>query len=108
MIEYKYPEEKAITFHYAQQFNDSIVLAVLEKGYAENSNEAHHLARFFWRMTDQTVIDIEKKKDAAGYENLKSCCAYITQSFHSYFMRAGYSREWDDESDNAQLIRKHI
>ncbi len=101
MIEYKYPEEKAITFHYAQQFNDSIVLAILEKGYAENSDEAHHLARFFWRMVDQTVVDVDQKKDAAGYTNLESCCGDIMQSFRSYFMRAGFSVEWEEESDNA-------
>ncbi len=101
IIEYKYPEEKAITFHYAQQFNDSIVLAILEKGYAENSNEVHHLARFFWRMADQTLTDAEQKKDAAGYTNLESCCGYIMQSFRSYFMQAGYSSEWEDESDKA-------
>ena len=57
MIEYKYPEEKIVTFHYAQQFNDSIVLVILEKGYAENSDDAHHLAKFFWQMVDKTVMD---------------------------------------------------
>lgn len=101
MIEYKYPEEKVVALHYAQQFNDSIVLAILEKDYAENSYQAHHLAKFFWQMVDQTVIDAEQKKDAAGYTNLEACSEYIMQSFRSYFVRAGYAREWEAESDKA-------
>jgi hypothetical protein len=77
------------------------VLAILEKGYSEDSYEARHLAKFFWQMVDQTVIDVKEKKNAAGCTNLEACCEDIMQTFSSYFMRSGFSTESEEESDKA-------
>ena len=99
MIVYRQPEEKQILIHYAKFFNGSTTLSIIEKGEVGSSSEATHLANFFWRMVDQTVIDAEANQVIAGQTNLGEWCEDIMQTLRYYFIDSGFLNEWDIESD---------
>jgi len=101
MIHYKYPEEKEVLLHYAKTLKNINVEEILQKGYLQSAEAARELARFFWKMVDQTVIDSEKNLAIAGYKNLKSCCEDVMQTLRSHFVATGYIAIWEDESDKA-------
>ncbi|WP_444994899.1 hypothetical protein [Aliikangiella sp. IMCC44359] len=97
MIEYKYPEEKEITLHYARLLNDSEVEAILIRGYVKNSSEALRLKDFYWVMVEQSVKDQGEGVDILMNEGIESWMEYIFHSFNGYLVSSGYETEWDVE-----------
>lgn len=95
MISYRFPEEKEIILHYAKLLKDSITENIINKGEVSNSDEATHLAKFFWLMVDQSVEDIEQGKDAVGHFDLEAWNEYIFETISAYLENNGYSSEWD-------------
>lgn len=51
-------KDKELLTHYANEFGDSNILKVIESGVS-NEEEAADLARFYWKIVDETV----EKKD---------------------------------------------
>ncbi|WP_347986296.1 hypothetical protein [Methylomonas sp. AM2-LC] len=98
MIDYKFPEEKDIILHYAHQLHAFNIVAIINKGYVENADEAKQLSKFFWLMVDQSVIDAEHGIAAAGYHNLEAYNEYIMHSLRAYLIKAGYAQEWETEN----------
>ena len=52
VIIYAYPEEVEFLLYYASRENDDLIQKILNRGFVTNSDEAEHLARFFWHMVD--------------------------------------------------------
>lgn len=98
MIKYRHEEEKSFALYFADLLNDHLTIDIIKKGEVANSDEAVHLAKYFWRMVDKSI---ECEKDLP----FKSGAEYLTEKLYNtlggYLERAGYENEWDTEIDNA-------
>ena len=96
MINFKNPEEKAISLFYAQKLNASLAKAVLEKGEVTSSEEASALARFYWAMVAESVKEKESNIDH-GFGDMDMWLEYICNTFFFYLSNNGYENEWEQE-----------
>lgn len=80
MIDYKFPEEREILFHYAKKLQADEVIAIINRGHVENAVEAKQLSAFFWRMVDESVKDAEQGLDVAGCSDLQAHTECIMQT----------------------------
>lgn len=73
MLDVSGNDEKAklVAIHYAEQFNNPIILEILtQPRNVEISDEAILLAKFFWGVLDATAFDRENGKIVLGEANL--------------------------------------
>ena len=101
MIRFKYDEEKLTALFFADLLHDELARKIIEAGAVANSAEATHLSHFYWRMVDAAVV-FEKEEKPLPFEGSPD---YWTEkllySISGYLEDAGYEKEWDTESDNA-------
>ncbi len=95
MIEYSHEEEKLFLLYYASKFDDSGVEVILNRGHVLGSDEADKLSKFFWRMVDQTVVDISQGVMVHGNLDLEAIVEYTFESIRAYLRNNGYEKEWD-------------
>jgi 6-pyruvoyl-tetrahydropterin synthase len=86
MIEFKDIKEKEILVYYANEFEDSNILKVIESGVSSES-EAEDLAKFYWKIVDKTI----EKKD------LEYILERIYTTLHIHCGNNGYLDVWDRE-----------
>ncbi|WP_444943056.1 hypothetical protein ACJJIK_13580 [Microbulbifer sp. ZKSA006] len=101
MIKYRFNEEKDIILHYANALGDKKTSAIIFNGMVSDSEEAFHLAKFFWAMVDLSVEDIEKGTMVCGHKDLEAWNEYIMNSLRSYLRSSGYADEWERASDQS-------
>ena len=93
MINFKTKEEKELLLHYADVFDNDTVKRILDEG-VKNSDEAKVLAKFYWDMLDQTVIDEKNGKFIC--EDLDYYLESILYLIGGYLRLNGYAAEWDN------------
>lgn len=98
MIKFRAPEERQILLHYAGRLNNNKIEDLLNEGL-QSPTDAEELARFFWKVVDQSAADHEKGITVMGFNSLESWCEEIMQSLRSHFSSTGYMKIWEDESD---------
>ncbi|WP_020406411.1 hypothetical protein [Hahella ganghwensis] len=101
MIKYRFTEEKQIVLHYAKALGDQKTIHIINAGVVSSSEEAIHLSRFFWKMVDLSVADIDNGVTVCGKKDLEAWNEYIMDSIRSYLRKSGYSKEWEEQSDLA-------
>ena len=94
MIPYRLPQEKETLLHYADLLNDTMARQIIENNSITNTDEAIHLAQFFWRMVDQSNIEDKKSGNNSEYILEK-----IIITLMAYFRSNGYEAEWEQVSD---------
>ena len=97
MIEYKFPEEKDILFHYAELLNNDNIKNILSNGHAQNRTEAEELTQFYWAMEDKAVEDKGQGVPVIEQEGVEVWMEYIFHSLNGYMVSNGYIEEWDRE-----------
>lgn len=95
MIQYRFPEEPVIMLHYARLLKNSEVEIIVQQGQVTNKEQAKCLAKFFWQMIDQMVIDRDNKVVVEGQADLEAWGEYIFESVRSYLHSNGYANEWE-------------
>ncbi len=95
MIQYKFPEEKDFLLNYAKKLGNQQVEDIILAGEVKSSDEANALSEFFWKMTDQVVIDKDAGEVVAGQEDLEAWNEYVFESIRAYLRNNGYEKEWD-------------
>lgn len=101
MISYRYEKEREIAIFLAKQMSDSETLSILESGNVSNSDQALRLAEFYWRSVDELIKLSRSNVQVCGESNLEEWSELLFSSFRSYLKNNGYSKEWDEASDNA-------
>ena len=101
MITYKYDEEKLAALYFADLLHDELARKIIEAGAVSNSSEATHLSNFYWRMVDASVVFKRDKKPMPFAGSSEYWCEKLCYSLGGYLEDAGYEKEWDTESDNA-------
>lgn len=96
-------QEKQILLHYADELNKNRIEALLNEGL-KSPTDAEELARFFWKVVDQSAADHEKGITVIGFASLESWCEDIMQSLRSHFASTGYMKIWENESDKSQAL----
>ena len=98
MIEYTYDEEKVVAFFMADQLNDFLTKAIIQKGEVSNKQEAIHLSKFFWEMVNRSAEGglVLPCEGSSQYWAEK-----LYNSFGGYLERAGYEEQWNEEMDKA-------
>ena len=97
MIEYKYPEEKAVALYYAELLNDSDAMKILLNGVVNSNAAAASLTRFYWSMVDLAVKDQGKGIAVLEAEGVEAWMEYIFHTFNGCLVSGGYEKEWDVE-----------
>jgi len=97
MIEYRFPEEKAILLHYAEKMNSRSAKEIILKGYVEGKSEAKILSEFYWNMVDVAVDDEGRGVPILEAEGVAAWMEYIFHSLNGYLVSNGYAEEWDVE-----------
>ena len=100
MIEYKYPEEKAILLHYADKMQRTEAKAILLKGGVSNKGEALTLSQLYWAMLDVAADDQGKRVELLEREGIEIWMEYIFHSLNGYLVSNGYEEQWDEGDDN--------
>ncbi|MFP6843645.1 MAG: hypothetical protein VB958_00380 [Thalassolituus sp.] len=101
MIEFKYEKEKQIALYIANSLADQKALSILECGTVKNSDEALHLAQFYWRAVDELIKLSDSKIEICNESNLQEWSEHLFNTFRSYLKRSGYSAEWAQASESA-------
>ena len=101
MITYKYDEEKLAALYFADLLHDELARKIIEEGAVSNSSEATHLSNFYWRMVDAAVVFKRDKKPMPFDGSAQYWTEKLLNSFGGYLEKAGYEKEWDTASDNA-------
>ncbi len=101
MISYRYEKEQQIALYLAEALCDAEALSILRAGVVENSQQALHLAQFFWRAVDELVKCSESNTEICGETNLQEWSELLMATFRSYLRNNGYTEEWDKVSDDA-------
>lgn len=101
MISYRYEKEREIAIYLAEKMSDSETLSILMSGAVSNSDQARHLAEFYWRAVDELIKLSRTNNQVCGESNLEEWSELLFSSFRSYLKSNGYSKEWDETSDNA-------
>lgn len=95
MITYKFPEEKAMLLFYADLLDDLFAREIIEHGVIKNTEEARHLAGFYWRMVEHSnEVEYTEGPYRSDYLLEK-----IIITFMAYFRSNGYENEWDEFAD---------
>jgi hypothetical protein len=97
MIEYRFPEEKAILLHYAEKMHSDEVKKIITKGYVEGRSEAKVLSQFYWSMVDVAVDDEGRGVATLESEGVAAWMEYIFHSLNGYLVSNGYAEKWDVE-----------
>ena len=104
MLDFSENDEKAklVAMHYAEQFNNVIVLEILnESRGVKNKEEAKILSKFFWEVLDATAYDREKGNIILGEANLQYWVERLMNIIGGYLKKSGYETEWDKACDEA-------
>ena len=101
MISYRYEKEKEIAMYLAEKMADADALSILKSGEVSNPSQARHLAEFYWRAVDELVSLSRSNIQVCGESSLEEWSELLFSSFRSYLKASGYSKEWDEASDNA-------
>jgi hypothetical protein len=98
MIDYSYPEEKAVALIFAEELKDPSITAILQRGFVSSREEAMHLSQFFWNM-------IAKSAEGGIVLPFSGSTEYWTEKLYNsiggYLEKAGYEAEWNNEIDRA-------
>lgn len=104
MLDFSGNDEKAklVAIHYAEQFNNNIVLDILTQPRGvQNKDEAIALSQFFWELLDATALDRENGKIVLDEANLQHWAERLMNIIGGYLKKNGYEAEWDKVSDDA-------
>lgn len=96
MVAYKLPEEQETLLHYAQLFDDSTSLEILQRGFVKDKPEAIHFAEFFWRVVAESA-----NQDRVNNENSEYILEKIIVTLMTCFRSSGYEEEWEMVSDRS-------
>jgi hypothetical protein len=97
MIDYKFPEEKAILLHYADVLQNKNAKDIILCGFAENGQEADILAKFYWSVVDQAVQDNGVGVAILEREGVEHWLETVFHSLNGYMVSNGYLQYWDEE-----------
>jgi hypothetical protein len=103
LIKYKTEEEQEFIKHYASELKDELTIKILNNGQVEGKEEAIHLSRFFWKMVDASVEDSKNNIKFPWVESTEFLTEKIMYSISGYLERAGYSKEWENISDEQDI-----
>lgn len=101
MISYRYEKEREIALFLAEKMEDAEALLILRSGNVSSSEQALHLAEFYWRAVDELIGLSRSGKQVCGESILEEWSELLFSSFRSYLKSSGYSKEWDQASDSA-------
>ena len=101
MIDYSYDEEKLAALYFADLLNDRLARKIIEAGVVANSREAAYLSNFYWRMIDASIIFEKFEKTLPFDGSSQYWTEKLLYSLGGYLKKAGYEKEWDAASDNA-------
>jgi hypothetical protein len=95
MISWKLNEEREMVIYYANLLDDAEVKKIIERNELINSQEALHLAEFFWKMVE--------KSNEIQYRNNPAECEFLLEkiinTFMAYFRSLGFEEEWEKFAD---------
>lgn len=94
MILYTLPQEKQTLLHYAALLQDDTAKRIVEDGVIRNSEEAIHLANFFWEMVDTSNDQDQQTGNSSEYILEKTIITLM-----AYFRASGYEAEWEKVVD---------
>lgn len=97
MIEYRFPEEKAILLHYADKMHFDLAKTIILKWAVDGKSEAKALSEFYWEMADVAVADEGLGVPMLEAEGVAAWIEYIFHSLNGYLVSNGYAEEWDSE-----------
>ncbi len=93
---------KLVAIHYAEEFNNEIVLEILTQPRGvKNREEAITLSLFFWQVLDATARDHENGKVVLDEANLQYWVERLMNIIGGYLKKSGYEAEWDKVCDDA-------
>ena len=104
MLDFSGNDEKAklVALHYATQFNNTVVLDLLnQQRGVKNKEEAICLAQFFWDMLDASALDKENGKIVLDESDLQHWMGRLLNIIGGYLKKNGYADVWDKVSDEA-------
>jgi len=104
MLDFSGNDEKArlVAIHYAEQFNNAIILDILNQPRGVTSKEeATLLAQFFWDLLDATALDRENGEIVLAEANLQHWAERLMNIIGGYFKKSGYEAEWVKVCENA-------
>jgi len=94
MISYTHADEKNTILFYADLLNDEKTKDIIERGSIKNTDEATHLALFFWEM-----VRASNEEDKKTRNNSEFILEKIINTFMAYYRTAGYEEQWEEVAD---------
>ena len=104
MLDFSGNDEKAklVAAHYAGQFNNIVVLEILNQPRAvKNKEEAILLSKFFWEVLDAAALDRENGKIVLDEKNLQHWVERLMNIIGGYLKKNGYEAEWEKVCNEA-------
>ena len=98
MLDFSANDEKAklVALHYANQFNDTDIVELLEnQRVVKDREEAIKLAEFYWKMLDASAGDQENGVEVLGETGLQYWMERLLNIISGYLARVGYEKEWE-------------
>lgn len=95
MIPYRLTEEKETILHYAKLLDDQLALEIVHQEKLQSSDEALHLAAFYWKM-----VDASNEEDKKTGNNSEYILEKIIITFMAWFRSNGYEEEWEKIVDD--------
>ena len=93
MIEFNAEEEKSLLRHYADKFQNTRIIEIMDKG-VKSSEDANILSKFYRDMIKQTVVD-EENGDIFS-EDLDYHLEKLVHLLGGYLRANGYEKEWNN------------
>ncbi|WP_370980780.1 hypothetical protein [Agaribacterium sp. ZY112] len=94
MIPYTHNQEKETLIHYANLLSDKVAKDIIDRDQLSSSQEALHLANFYWDMVEKS-----NEEDAKTGESSEYILEKIIITFMAYFRSSGYESEWEEVTD---------
>lgn len=94
MIPYTHADEKNTILYYANLINDERTKDIIERDSIKNTDEATHLACFFWEMAR-----VSNEEDKRTSNNSEFILEKIINTLMAYYRTAGYEKQWEEVAD---------
>ena len=96
----RYPHVRDLLFYYAEAFEDSNILDILNAGIS-TEEQAASFSHFIWKMADQMREDSEAGKVVLGDIDNSDMLADVHYEVRLYMCEKGFEPIWEKISDEA-------
>jgi len=95
-------ESKPIALHYAKILGEERIYTLISENLpVESEKDAVRLAKFYWSMLDQSILDEKNGLSILGNNNVRFSMERLLHIIGGYLSSSGYEDIWDKVVDEA-------